>query len=205
MSQPIHILLADTHFYAAQGMVSCLQQQGFEVTDLTSRPDTLLQCIPRLQPRLVILCATLQHNNQPLWRTVLQQPGAPNLLLLLPEPDAPLICHAAAEGALGFVCRNAPPHDLAEAITTTINGKLAFCRQCTLVIGRQLTVPKPLFSQRELEVLRCICQGKTDREIAASLLSSYRNVCRIIEQVKKKAGVQARTALASYATRHHLV
>jgi DNA-binding CsgD family transcriptional regulator len=60
-------------------------------------------------------------------------------------------------------------------------------------------------TKRELEVLRLLAAGETNREIAASLVLSVRTVDRHVSNIYAKLGVSSRAAAASYAHEHALV
>ncbi len=58
---------------------------------------------------------------------------------------------------------------------------------------------------RELEVLRLLVEGRSDREIAAALVISHRTVNAHVARILGKFGVDARAAAAALAVRHGLV
>jgi DNA-binding CsgD family transcriptional regulator len=60
-------------------------------------------------------------------------------------------------------------------------------------------------SARELEVLRHVAAGKTNREIAAELFVSEHTVARHVQNIRAKLGVSSRTAAAAFAFEHRLV
>jgi DNA-binding NarL/FixJ family response regulator len=60
-------------------------------------------------------------------------------------------------------------------------------------------------TQREVEVLRLIAQGKTDREIAEELVISFRTVGNHVSSILNKTNTVNRTEAATYAARHGLV
>jgi len=62
-----------------------------------------------------------------------------------------------------------------------------------------------LLTPRELDVLRCLTDGKSDREIAADLFISHHTVMRHVSNILGKLGVESRTAAATYAVRERLV
>jgi DNA-binding CsgD family transcriptional regulator len=64
--------------------------------------------------------------------------------------------------------------------------------------------PSPRLSARELEVLRLVAQGRTDREIAAALLISRRTATTHLTHILDKLGLDSRTAAAAHAVRHGL-
>jgi non-specific serine/threonine protein kinase len=62
-----------------------------------------------------------------------------------------------------------------------------------------------VLSKREVEVLRCLVDGKTNQEIAAELFISPNTVTNHVTNILNKLGLDSRTAAATYAVRHGLV
>ena len=60
-------------------------------------------------------------------------------------------------------------------------------------------------SPRELEVLRLLASGRTNRDIAAELVVSENTVARHVQNIFAKLGVSSRTAATAFAFEHHLV
>jgi DNA-binding NarL/FixJ family response regulator len=58
---------------------------------------------------------------------------------------------------------------------------------------------------RELQVLRLVAAGKTNRSIAADLFLSEKTVARHVSNIFSKLGLSSRAAATAYAYEHHLV
>ena len=65
--------------------------------------------------------------------------------------------------------------------------------------------PVPGLTPREIEVLRLLVAGMSDREIAATLSISERTAGNHVQHAMQKIGVDSRTAAAIFAVRHNLV
>ena len=62
-----------------------------------------------------------------------------------------------------------------------------------------------LLTDRELEVLRLVAAGRSNREIAAELVISPHTVSRHVQNIFLKLGLSSRAAATAYAYEHHLV
>ena len=73
--------------------------------------------------------------------------------------------------------------------------------------SRSATAPEPPggLTARELEVLRLVAAGKTNRAIAADLVLSEKTVARHVSNIFAKLGVSSRAAATAYAYEHDLV
>lgn len=71
--------------------------------------------------------------------------------------------------------------------------------------GRADSVETHGLSARELEVLRLLASGRTNRDIAAELVVSEHTVARHVQNIFAKLGVSSRTAATAFAFEHHLV
>jgi DNA-binding CsgD family transcriptional regulator len=73
------------------------------------------------------------------------------------------------------------------------------------LLTRAMAADNHGLSPRELEVLRLIAAGKSNREIAAALVVSEHTVARHVQNILAKLGVSSRTAAAAFAFEHELV
>jgi len=72
-------------------------------------------------------------------------------------------------------------------------------------VSESRSVPKPNLTKRELEVLRLVAIGKTDRDIATDLSLSVRTVGNHIGNILDKTGSNNRTAAAMWAAKLNLI
>jgi DNA-binding CsgD family transcriptional regulator len=119
---------------------------------------------------------------------------------------APYECARARE-LIGLACRRLGDEDSArlelDAARETF-ARLGAATDLARIEGRPARGSHEL-TKRELEVLRLLCAGQTNKGIAASLLVSVRTVDRHVSNIYAKLGVSSRAAATSYAHEHGLI
>lgn len=146
---------------------------------------------------------------------VLQQlakelPGA-GLLCLVDGYDLPQILPLLQAGATGCISRDESVPELARAVIAAGRGETwlppavavralgALARGETAAATDGLVEP---LSEREIEVLRLLAQGLTNKDIAQTLILSVRTVEAHLRNIFGKLNVRSRTEAALWATRH---
>ena len=144
-----------------------------------------------------------------------QLPGC-QVLMLTTFDEEELILEALRAGACGYLLKDIPAHDLASAIRAAHKGiyqldaAVASKVLAGLAHGPTRAAPKPPrpstgvqldteLSSREVEVLRLIARGATNREIAEQLVISEGTVKNHISNILSRLGLRDRTQAAIYA------
>jgi DNA-binding CsgD family transcriptional regulator len=118
-----------------------------------------------------------------------------------------LLALASLDAAKGDTAQAHTLLDEAESICTTLGAKPALARIAALRehLG---TTPPPSYpaglSAREVEVLRLVAQGMTDRQVADALFLSPRTINQHLRSIYNKLGVSSRTAASTFAVQHGL-
>ncbi|GAA0225256.1 response regulator transcription factor [Cryptosporangium japonicum] len=118
---------------------------------------------------------------------------------------------ALRSGAVGFLLKDAGPALLVEAVRAAHAGDALVSPSVTVRLLRTLrdrvparTPARPL-SDRELEVVRAVARGRTNREIAAQLFISLSTVKSHVSGIQTKLGLRNRVEVAAWAWEHHKV
>ena len=113
---------------------------------------------------------------------------------------------ALRAGAVGFVLKGASPALLVEAVRAAHAGDALISPQVTQRLLRQLSTtrarrsqPAMPLSERELELVRLIAQGRTNADIAGELFISLSTVKSHLASVQSKLGVRNRVQIAAWA------
>jgi predicted ATPase/DNA-binding CsgD family transcriptional regulator len=108
-----------------------------------------------------------------------------------------------AAGAAAFAAGQDLPLAAAVALATSLAEAIVADAATGFPPGAAMR-PAHALTERELEVLRLVATGRSDREIGAALHISHRTVSRHLQSVYTKLGVNSRTAASAFAHRHGL-
>ncbi len=206
MAPDITILLADDHHLVRRGFRRLLEDDpALAVVGEASTGDEAVRLAAELQPRVVIMdCAMPGTSGLVATRQILAARPDTAILMLSMHAEQTLVTQALAAGARGYVLKNALDLDLASAVKRVAAGET--------VLDPSVRPDAPLkgdrhhgLSRRELQVLQLICQGHSNRAIAAKLDLSVNTVSVHRTNIMGQLGVHKTAELVVYALKHGLV
>jgi len=135
------------------------------------------------------------------------------VLMYSPHSDREYVLQIIRSGARGYVLKNAPPEELAQAIEDVNAGKIYYNSEVARLAldeyARTLTMRHPHaiseLSERELEVLGKIAEGKSSRETAGEFGISVRTVETHREHIMHKLEIHTVAGLVKFAIAHGVV
>ncbi len=209
----VRVLIADDHAIVRAGLRALIASEptlelageaagGYEAIDLVEKtcPDVLLLDIS--MPDLDGIAVTR--------RLKPRYPGLHILILTVHEDEA-LLREAIRAGASGYVLKRAAEAELISAIRIVTRGDMyvdpAMLRFLFLEekSARSVRQPEEPLTPREVEVLRLIVQGYTNRQIAEQLCVSVRTVEGHRANLCRKLDLRSRVELVRYAREHGLI
>ncbi len=122
-----------------------------------------------------------------------------------------LILEMLEAGAKGYLLKNADKQEVIDAIETVYTGDPYYCNatnaKLTRIIARNRyqafnRLKKPEFNEREIEIIRLVCQELTNREIGEKLFMSVRTVEGYRLKILEKMEVKNTVGLVIYAIQH---
>jgi DNA-binding NarL/FixJ family response regulator len=206
MADKITVLLVDDHALVRKGFRRMLEDDpGISVVGEASNGEEAVRLALELKPKVVVMdCALPGISGIDATRRIRAKiPDAAVLMLSMHSEDT-LVRQALEAGARGYILKNALELDLVSAIKRVAHGDP--------VLDPQLTRPAALkgerdtaLTARELEVLRHIVAGKSNKEIAAELGLSANTVGVHRANIMDTLGIHKTAELVVYAIRNGLV
>src|SRR5215813_1773542 len=202
----ISVLLVDDHALVRRGFRRILEDEpDIVVAGETGDGSEAVRLAQKLKPTVIVMdCAMPGMNGLEATRQILrEQPGALVLMLSM-HPENTLVRQAMEAGARGYVLKNAVDLELSAAVRRVASGET--------VLDSQLRRPAALkgerssgLTQRELEILQMIVDGKSNKEIAGTLDLSANTVAVHRANIMDALGIHKTAELVTYAIRNGLV
>ena len=203
MSEPIRVVLADDHAVVRKGIREFLEEAG-EIVVVAEAADgeAALTAIRDMRPDVAVLDIQMpRRTGIEVTRAVRSERLPVGVLVLTAYDDDPYVQAVLAAGANGYVLKNASSEEIVQAVHTVHEGQMAL----DPAIARKIvaswmsagqvppepTEPRP--SPREMDVLKLVAHGLTNKAIAAQLKISERTVQGHIASLFAKLGVNSRT------------
>jgi two-component system, NarL family, response regulator LiaR len=210
----ISVLIVDDHPIVRQGLRTLLElQDDFIVAGEAVNGKMAVELVARLKPDVVLMdlvMPELDGISATRQVSALQQGTRVIALTSFVEDDK--VIPAIQAGAVSFLLKDVSPSDLMDAIRAAYHGEARLhpyvIRKLMNQVAAQpvaLHQAAPELTERELEVLRVVAEGLSNREIAARLVISEKTVKTHISSLLSKLGLEDRTRLAIYAIKKGLV
>jgi DNA-binding NarL/FixJ family response regulator len=128
----------------------------------------------------------------------------PRVLPLSSVLEADSVVRAVQAGAVRYLLHETHAEEAWQAIKAAVAGDVQFSREPAARLARDVLTPEAL-SQRELDVLRLVARGRSNKGIARDLTIAENTVKTHVSSILGKLGVESRTQAALYAGRNGLV
>jgi DNA-binding NarL/FixJ family response regulator len=211
----IRVLAADSTSMTTQMMVEALgRDTQFQMIESPSKAPAILLVVKREKPHIAVISAQLEEAKSGRFELVreirVQSPGT-RVIVLLNCSEPKMVTEAFRAGAQGVFCRTEPLRLLAKCIQCVANGQVwASSSELRFVLDAlaqpqfpsRLNLNSGLLSARETDVVHCVAEGLTNREIAQRLNLTEHTVKNYLFRIFDKLGVSSRVEVVLYAFRN---
>ena len=200
MSQtPIRVLIADDHPIVRTGLALMLKyESGMELVAEASNGAQAVQLFRQYQPDVTLMDLRMpQVSGVEAILTICQEFSDARVIVLTTYDGDEDIYRGLQAGAKGYLLKDAPIDELLAAIRQVHAGQKYIPPEVGAKLAERLSGPQ--LSERELEVLRLIAEGKSNQEIATALCITEGTVKFHVNHVLGKLQVSDRTKAAILA------
>ncbi len=209
MKTPIRVLITDDHEIVRKGISALLAtEKDIQVVGEAANGEEAVAKAAALKPDVVLMDLVMPGVDgiEATRRITGQMPGVRVLVLTSFAADDKVF-PAVKAGALGYLLKDSGPDELIEAIRRVHRGEPSLEPSIARKVLQELSSPskaKPTtdpLTERELDVLRRIAQGLSNKEIADKLFVAEWTVRTHVSNILSKLHLASRTQAALYALR----
>lgn len=217
---PIRILVVDDHSVVRQGIISLLEdEEDIVIAGEASDGDEVAAAIEAHNPDLILLDLTMPRmSGLDVIRLVTADYPQVRILVFSMHHNPDYILASVQNGAAGYLLKDTSRDEILKAVRSIAQGHLYYPPAASSIIIRQLLkqvfrLPQPemqteetqessvwnLITPREQQVLKCLTEGMSSKEIAEHLQISSNTVANQRASIMKKTNVKNTAELISLA------
>jgi NarL family two-component system response regulator LiaR len=209
---PIRILIADDHAIVRKGICALLATEpDIEVVGEANDGREAVSLAAVVQPDVILMDIVMpEMDGLEAMRRILARQPAVRVLVLTSFAGDDKVFPAIRAGAMGYLLKDSGPEELTQAIAQVHRGESSLHPSIARKVLRQLSCtqePKgaaEVLTEREIEVLRLLAEGHSNRDIGKMLSISEATVRTHVSNILAKLDLGSRTQAALYALREGL-
>jgi DNA-binding NarL/FixJ family response regulator len=216
MASKIRLLIADDHQIFLDGLALMLSKEpGFKVEGQATNGVQLMELIQEYQPEVVLTDIKMPElNGIGVAHQVRTKFPDVKVIALSMYDQEDQIVEMLEAGAKGYLLKNADKSEIIEAIYAVLSGEVYYCKNTSKrlvsMIARSNFNPYKQkehvqFNEREIEIIKFICQELTAKEMGEKLFISKRTVEGYRTRILEKMQVRNTAGVVLYALKHHLI
>lgn len=215
--KPYRVLLADDHAVVRSGLRTLLESQpGLEVCGEATTGVEALEFVKKGKPDLVLLDLTMpEMNGLEAARLIREQSPETEVLVLSMHFSEEIARDVLRSGARGYVLKSDANLELVSAVHSVRQGKAFFTGRLASSMAESFIqgagsaqeglLPGTPLTQREIEIMQMLAEGKSNKEVAAALGVSTRTVESHRNHIMHKMSFTSFSELVRFAIRNNLV
>jgi len=213
----IRVLLVDDHALFRRGLLLVLESEdGIEVVGEAEDGEEAIRKAEELAPDVVLMDVRMPRVSgiEATQRLAESLPTTRIIVLTVSDEEDDLY-EAIKAGATGYLLKEISIEEVADAVRAVMQGQtlispsmasklIAEFANLSKVASQRSSVPAPRLTDRELDVLRLVAQGLTNREVAEQLYIAENTVKNHVRNILEKLHLHSRMEAVLYAVREKL-
>lgn len=201
----IRVMLIDDHPVVRAGLSSILESFD-DITVVADGADGTAALSANRDEVDVVVCDIQMPGMDGITATrrLKEVDGPPVLILTTYDTEADILA-AIEAGALGYLLKDAPEQTLHDAVVATAQGRRTLSPEVAAALAERVSRPYQALSAREIEILRELETGASNRELARKLFISEATVKTHLVHIYQKLEVDNRTAAITTARERRLI
>ena len=200
----IRVLIVDDHPMVAEGIEAILETyDDLDVIGVLTDGQAAIDQVEDMQPDVILLDLNMPGVNGLSATEIILEKRPETRILILSMHDSPeYISTALNHGAKGYVLKDVPTDEIRTAITTLMQGEEYLCTGARGSLKPRILDGREPLTSREQQILLELAQGKSNKEVGATLDISVRTVETHRKNIKRKLGISSTAGLTRYAMEH---
>jgi len=213
MKTPIRVMLVDDHPIVRKGIGSCLSRRpNLEIVAEAGDGQEALRKAKELAPDIILMDMDMpQMDGLAVTQALRREMPRVKVLVLSMHRHSDAVLRILQSGAVGYVLKDATPEELVLAVETVHAGQTFYSPDIARIALNQFVRgpgegPNPMnITNREREVLICIAEGLSNKEIAIRLNVGVRTVETHRERIMRKLNIHTVAGLTKFAIAKGLI
>jgi DNA-binding NarL/FixJ family response regulator len=214
----IRVMICDDHALFRRGLIMVLEsEEGIEVVGEAEDGEEAVARVEDLAPDVVLMDVRMPRlSGIDATRKISEVVPAAKILMLTVSDEEDDLYDAIKAGATGYLLKEISIEEVATAIRAVVSGQSLISPSMASKLLSEFTnlakkaderqaVPSPRLTDRELEVLKLVAQGMSNREIATELYISENTVKNHVRNILEKLHLHSRMEAVVYAVREKLL
>ena len=205
----VRVMLVDDHAVVREGLKNYLGALGsFQIVGEASSGDEALEVAAKTRPQVILMDLVMPvMDGIEATRRLHETLPDIKVIVLTSFADDDKLFPALRAGAVAYLLKDVGPTELAEAVNAAARGEIRLHPEVTrrLIAGMADGAekrPEDLLTDREMDVLRCLARGRSNKEIGADLSISEKTVKTHVGSILDKLQLADRTQAALYAVKN---
>ncbi|WP_374720831.1 response regulator [Peribacillus tepidiphilus] len=208
----IRVLFVDDHEMVRIGVISYLSAQpDIEVVGEAENGKKGVELALKLKPDIILMDLVMNEMDgiEATRRIIAEWPEA-KIIIVTSFLDDEKVYPALEAGATSYMLKTSKASEIANAVRSTYKGQSVLEPEVTGKMMKKMRQPQNSqphdeLTNREMEILLLMAEGKSNQEIADELFIALKTVKVHVSNILSKLGVQDRTQAVIYAFKHSLI